>query len=349
VLLNTGNGKGKSSAAFGVMVRGARDRDWKVAVVQFIKGGDWKVGEEKIGRQLGVEWHALGGGFTWDSDDQSADIALARAAWDQAAAIIAAGEHDLVILDEVTYLCTWGWVPVEEVVAAIAGRPRHVNVVMTGPRRGAGTDRRRRHGHRDARGQARLQGGHHRQAGHRLLMPLTFLLGGARSGKSTLAVQMGEHHGGPVHFIATAQAFDDDLRERIARHRAERPVGWSTAEVPLDLAAAVADSPAGAFVIVDCLTVWLGNLFVHTDDTGRAAASAAFVAALRDRAVHGTAPTVVVSNEVGMGVHPETTMGRDYRDELGRLNQAVAAAADRSLLLVAGRALRLDNPWELLR
>jgi cob(I)alamin adenosyltransferase len=131
VLLNTGNGKGKSSAAFGVMVRGVA-RDWRVAVVQFIKGSDWKVGEEKVGRQLGVEWHALGGGFTWDSEDQSADIALARAAWAQAAALIASGDHDLIILDEVTYLCAWGWVPVEEIVAVIAGRPRHVNIVMTG-------------------------------------------------------------------------------------------------------------------------------------------------------------------------------------------------------------------------
>jgi len=131
VLVNTGNGKGKSSAAFGVMIR-AVARDWKVAVVQFIKGSDWKVGEEKVGRQLGVTWHALGGGFTWDSADQSHDIALAREAWAQAAAIITAGEHQLVILDELTYLCTWGWVPTAEIVAVIAGRPRHVNIVITG-------------------------------------------------------------------------------------------------------------------------------------------------------------------------------------------------------------------------
>ncbi len=131
VLVNTGNGKGKSSAAFGVMVR-AVARDWKVAVVQFIKGSDWKVGEEKIGRQLGVSWHALGGGFTWDSDDPSADIALAQAAWAQAAAIIASGEYDLVILDEVTYLSTWGWVPTDEIVAAVVNRPSHVNLVLTG-------------------------------------------------------------------------------------------------------------------------------------------------------------------------------------------------------------------------
>jgi cob(I)alamin adenosyltransferase len=79
-----------------------------------------------------VEWHALGGGFTWDSADQSADIALAQAAWAQAAAIIAAGQHDLVVLDELTYLCTWGWVPTEEVVAAIVNRPQHVSLVITG-------------------------------------------------------------------------------------------------------------------------------------------------------------------------------------------------------------------------
>lgn len=131
VLVNTGNGKGKSSAAFGVMLR-AVARDWKVAVVQFIKGSDWKVGEEKIGRQLGVEWHALGGGFTWDSNDPSADIALAQSAWAQASALIASGDYHLVILDEVTYLSTWGWVPTEEIVAAIANRPSHVNVVITG-------------------------------------------------------------------------------------------------------------------------------------------------------------------------------------------------------------------------
>jgi len=131
VLVNTGNGKGKSSAAFGVMVR-ALARDWKVAVVQFIKASDWKVGEEKIGRHLGVEWRALGGGFTWDSTDLSHDIALAREAWGQAAELIAGGEYDLVILDELTYLCSWGWVPTEEIVAAVVNRPRHVHLVITG-------------------------------------------------------------------------------------------------------------------------------------------------------------------------------------------------------------------------
>jgi cob(I)alamin adenosyltransferase len=131
VLVNTGNGKGKSSAAFGVMLRSLA-RGWKVAVVQFVKSGDWKVGEEKIGRELGVDWFAFGDGFTWDSDDLETDKAHAAEGWAQAAALIAAGEHQLVVLDELTYLCTWGWVDTAEVVAAIRNRPSHVNVIVTG-------------------------------------------------------------------------------------------------------------------------------------------------------------------------------------------------------------------------
>lgn len=178
---------------------------------------------------------------------------------------------------------------------------------------------------------------------------LTFLIGGARSGKSILAVQLGEHHGGAVHFIATAEPFDDDLRERVERHRAERPPSWTTAEVPVELPAAIADAPADAFVIVDCLTVWQANLFVHVNDPQRRTQYGHdMVAALRDRAAT-TSPVVVVSNEVGMGIHPDTPIGREYRDELGRLNQMTAAAADTSLLLVAGRAIRLETPWDLLR
>jgi adenosylcobinamide kinase/adenosylcobinamide-phosphate guanylyltransferase len=180
---------------------------------------------------------------------------------------------------------------------------------------------------------------------------LTLLVGGARSGKSTLAVQMAEHHGGAVQFIATAEPFDADLRDRIAKHRAERPAGWITVEAPVALGAAVDAVPADAFLVVDCLTVWLGNLIAgppgspvdHEHET------ASLVDALRRRARSVESPTVVVSNEVGMGVHPETDLGRRYRDELGRVNQAVASIADRTLLLVAGRAVRLDNPWDLLR
>jgi len=131
VLVNTGNGKGKSSAAFGVMLR-ALAAGWRVAVTQFIKSSDWKVGEEKIGRQLGVDWFAFGDGFTWDSDNLDNDIAHARDGWAKAKALIAAGEHQMVVLDELTYLCTWGWIEIADVVATIAGRPEHVNVVVTG-------------------------------------------------------------------------------------------------------------------------------------------------------------------------------------------------------------------------
>jgi cob(I)alamin adenosyltransferase len=131
VIVNTGNGKGKSSSAFGMMIRGVA-RGWNVVVVQFIKSGDWKVGEEKIGRQLGVDWHAFGEGFTWDSDDMSNDIAHARAGWATAVELMNAGEHQLVIFDELTYLSSFGWLPVSDVVDAISARPPHVNVIVTG-------------------------------------------------------------------------------------------------------------------------------------------------------------------------------------------------------------------------
>lgn len=173
---------------------------------------------------------------------------------------------------------------------------------------------------------------------------LTLLLGGARSGKSTLAVEIGERTDGPVVFVATAEAFDDDLRSRIDRHRAERPA-WPTVEAPVDLATAVSGLESGATAIVDCLTVWLANLLHHVpDEQARAEHIERFLAALAQR----QGPTVVVSNEVGLGLHPETPLGREYRDELGRLNQRVAAQADRVMLLVAGRALPLTDPWSLL-
>jgi cob(I)alamin adenosyltransferase len=131
VIVNTGNGKGKSSSAFGMMIRGVA-RGWNVGVVQFIKSGDWKVGEEKIGRQLGVDWHAFGEGFTWDSNDMSNDIAHARKGWAKAVELMHAGDHQLLIFDELTYLSSFGWLPIGDVVDAIRARPSHVNVVVTG-------------------------------------------------------------------------------------------------------------------------------------------------------------------------------------------------------------------------
>jgi cob(I)alamin adenosyltransferase len=131
VVLNTGDGKGKSSAAFGVMLRSLA-RGWRVAVVQFVKSGKWHVGEEELGRRLGVDWFAVGDGFTWDSADLAHDKALAEAGWKQAADLLAAGEHRLVILDELTYLCSWGWLETSAVAEAIRSRPDHVSVVVTG-------------------------------------------------------------------------------------------------------------------------------------------------------------------------------------------------------------------------
>jgi cob(I)alamin adenosyltransferase len=132
VMVNTGDGKGKSTAAFGVIVRGVA-RDWHVGVIQFIKSGKWRTGEEAVCRdRLGVDWWVIGEGFSWDSADLTRDQAVARAAWAHARTLIAAGEHRLVVLDEITYPMNWGWIDSDDVVSAIRSRPAHVNVVCTG-------------------------------------------------------------------------------------------------------------------------------------------------------------------------------------------------------------------------
>ena len=131
VIVYTGDGKGKSSAAWGLMVR-ALARGWRVAVVQFVKSGQWRVGEEKIGRQLGVDWWAIGEGFTWLSEDLTEDEAVAQEAWRHAKEVILAGAHEVVILDEITYPMNWGWIAVDDVVTALAERPSSVSVVATG-------------------------------------------------------------------------------------------------------------------------------------------------------------------------------------------------------------------------
>ena len=131
VLVHTGDGKGKSTAAMGVALR-ALARGWRVLVVQFVKSGDWRSGEQAMLERLGADWRAIGDGFSWDSADMEASAGLAREAWAAADAALAGGTHDLVVLDEVTYPMTWGWIDTEAVVAAIAGRREGVHVVATG-------------------------------------------------------------------------------------------------------------------------------------------------------------------------------------------------------------------------
>lgn len=131
LLVNTGPGKGKSSAAFGVMGR-AWARGWTVGVVQFVKSEKWQVGERKLAAHLGIEWTTLGDGFTWESTDMDETVAKGRHAWEVAAAMVSSGDYDLVILDEMTYIVKYGWVPVGEIIPVLADRPARTNVIVTG-------------------------------------------------------------------------------------------------------------------------------------------------------------------------------------------------------------------------
>ncbi|MFM9975788.1 MAG: bifunctional adenosylcobinamide kinase/adenosylcobinamide-phosphate guanylyltransferase [Beijerinckiaceae bacterium] len=169
---------------------------------------------------------------------------------------------------------------------------------------------------------------------------LTFVLGGARSGKSAHAEALARDCAATRIYIATAQAFDAEMHERIARHRADRAAdGWQTVEEPFALAEAVAKAAnPGAVVLVDCLTLWLSNLMLTERDVeaGRDALLAALAAA--------RGPVVLVSNEVGLGIVPETPLGRRFRDEQGRLNQKIAALCGHVILVAAGLPLVLKRP-----
>jgi adenosyl cobinamide kinase/adenosyl cobinamide phosphate guanylyltransferase len=169
-------------------------------------------------------------------------------------------------------------------------------------------------------------------------MALTLLIGGARSGKSALALRRARSHGGPVVFVATAEPRDTEMAGRIARHRDERPASWTTVEAPLDLVGALEGAPAHACVIVDCLSLWVANLMEQgkgDEAVLHDAREAGRLAAARP------APTIAVTNEVGLGVVPASALGRRYRDLLGQVNAAWADLAPQAALVVAGRPLLL--------
>lgn len=174
-------------------------------------------------------------------------------------------------------------------------------------------------------------------------MPESHLvLGGARSGKSRFAVAANADRS-RVAFVATARAGDGDMASRIARHRAERPAAWTTVEAPFDLPAALERLAGQRFdaVVVDCVTVWVGNRLLRGDtDESTLAESARLVEVVRRRPWDLT----VVTNEVGEGVHPPTEAGMRFRDVLGLVNQRIAAACDRVTLMVAGVPLAVKAP-----
>jgi cob(I)alamin adenosyltransferase len=131
VLVATGDGKGKTTAAMGTALR-ALGRGWAVCIVQFVKSGKWGSGEIGLLNDLGAECHTMGDGFTWDSNDLGRSAEMARSAWDLAKEAIASGRYELVVLDEVTYPINWGWVDGQDVASAISGRPEKVNIFLTG-------------------------------------------------------------------------------------------------------------------------------------------------------------------------------------------------------------------------
>lgn len=170
-------------------------------------------------------------------------------------------------------------------------------------------------------------------------MNALFVIGGARSGKSRHAQQRVEALPGRLAYIATAQAFDAEMTDRIARHRADRGPRWETIEAPIDLPRAITDAARSAdAVLVDCLTLWLSNLMLADQDV--ITATDRLIAALEACPV----PVTLVANEVGMGIVPDNALARQFRDEAGRLNQRIAAAAPEVVLVAAGLPLTLKHP-----
>jgi adenosyl cobinamide kinase/adenosyl cobinamide phosphate guanylyltransferase len=175
-------------------------------------------------------------------------------------------------------------------------------------------------------------------------MPFVLILGGARSGKSAMAERLAVESGGAVIFIATGEARDAEMEARIRRHREERPASWQTLEAPIDVLAAITSTSRGDFLVLDCLTLWVSNLLETGMDSGDINVVAAAVAKELSRR-----RGVVVSNEVGLGIVPANELARAFRDALGSVNATFARAAERALLMVAGRALELGGADTIVR
>lgn len=174
-----------------------------------------------------------------------------------------------------------------------------------------------------------------RMAARMALPPLTLVLGGARSGKSRHAEALVEALPAPWTYIATAQAYDEEMRARIAEHRARRSPDWRTIDAPVALPEAIRNAPAGQPILVDCLTLWLTNLLLAERDI--AIATGELIAACRE----ASAPVVLVSNEVGLGIVPDNALARRFRDEAGRLHQRLAGEAGRVAFMVAGLPMQV--------
>jgi len=200
-------------------------------------------------------------------------------------------------------------------------------------------------------------------------LTLTVFTGGVRSGKSAAAVSAAVVSDAPVTFIATAEPGDDEMVKRISRHRAERPADWVTVEAPYDLISAVAGVDPAVTVVIDCLAVWASNRMLARQaasqsladqaSTGQvsvgqtstdqvAAEIVADAAGLAQSLAARRGLSVIVTNEVGSGIVPATSLGREFRDLLGAVNQAVVKAADSAYLVVAGRLLALVDSVESL-
>lgn len=165
-----------------------------------------------------------------------------------------------------------------------------------------------------------------------------FIIGGARSGKSRRAQLIAEDISKSRIFIATAEPFDEEMKDRIARHQADRGQGWRTVEAPLDPVAALRGNANGKCVcVIDCLTVWLANLMHRGRETE------AEMTALCDFIQQSPAPMIFVSNEVGLGLVPDNASGREFRDAQGRLNQQLAVVCDKVEFIAAGLPLRLKG------